>query len=194
MRGWWTAVVNEGDSIRIHGKSKVSKKKFFQAASWCRTTPPSYYPIPLFQTQEEGCRRNKQTGLWSPRWWLPIRLFLVFSLSVSASLALSLYSHVCYRHAHNHSLANQWHTQNLSFLFTPSSLLSPFTLPCASSSHHLPSLRLLHVVIVSGVNRQCHTLHLRLVSVQPKKWCIPSTPSEAAVEREGWLAGRWNCG
>lgn len=124
-RGWQKVVDNEEDSIRIYGKSKVNKKKFFQSASWCRPTP-SHYPIPFFQTEEEGCRQNKQTGLWSPRWWIPIPL-LALSLSVYFCLARSFSLqpyHVLHRYAPNHSLAKQWHTQHLSFLFSPSSSLS----------------------------------------------------------------------
>lgn len=44
-------------------------------------------------------------------------------LCLTRSLSLQPY-HILHRYAPNHSLAKQWHTQHLPFLFSPSSFLS----------------------------------------------------------------------
>lgn len=117
------------------------------------------------------------------------------SLSSPVSLCLSLSlqpHHVLHRYSPNHSLAKQWCTHHL-----------PFHLGCLSSR---PSVFLVAVypaplhfrtsppTISSPSCGECERSKHELSPVQPKKPRVPSTCSEASVEREEWLADRWNLG
>ena len=89
--------------------------------------------------------------------------------------------HVLGRYEPNHSLAKAATHPAPSSLPLPLHpsvfLVTVYAHPAPSPRVTLPppSLWLFHAAIVSGVNTSCHTLHPRLVLVQPRTWCIPST-------------------
>lgn len=145
-------IMRETDQDRCKRRAKWARKSSFCPQLLdADPPPPSQYPIPFVQTEEKGCRRNKQTGLWSPRWWIPKPLFP----------PLSLYSHSTSSTVPNHSLAKQWCTHHLSFLRPVflSARLSfpwPFIRRRSISSRRLPPSRLPHAVNAIGVNISCH--------------------------------------